>query len=69
MPDTFTMELGHRTLTLEFGELAKQANGSVLVRYGDTVVLVTATMAKQPRPDIDFFPLIVDYEEKMYSVG
>lgn len=69
MPDTFTMELGHRTLTLEFGELAKQANGSVLVRYGDTVVLVTATMAKQPRPDIDYFPLIVDYEEKMYSVG
>lgn len=69
MPDIFTIELGHRTLSLEFGELAKQANGSVLVRYGDTVVLVTATMAKQPRPDIDFFPLVVDYEEKMYSVG
>ncbi|HOB07975.1 MAG: polyribonucleotide nucleotidyltransferase [Limnochordia bacterium] len=69
MPETFMFELGNRTMTLEVGELAKQANGAVLVRYGDTVVLVTATMAKEPRADIDFFPLIVDYEEKMYSVG
>ena len=69
MPETFMFELGNRIMTLEVGELAKQANGAVLVRYGDTVVLVTATMAKEPRADIDFFPLIVDYEEKMYSVG
>lgn len=63
------MDLSNRSLVLEFGELANQANGSVLVRYGDTVVLVTATMSKQARPDIDFFPLLVDYEEKMYSIG
>lgn len=69
MPEQFNMELGGRSLILETGELAKQANGSVLVRYGETVVLVTATMSKQPRPGIDFFPLLVDYEEKMYSVG
>lgn len=56
MPETFMFELGNRTMTLEVGELAKQANGAVLVRYGDTVVLVTATMAKEPRADIDFFP-------------
>lgn len=69
MPEMYKFELGNRTLSLEVGELAKQANGAVLVRYGDTVVLVTATMSKQARADIDFFPLIVDYEEKMYSVG
>ncbi|HHX02207.1 MAG TPA: polyribonucleotide nucleotidyltransferase [Firmicutes bacterium] len=69
MPEMYKFELGNRTLSLEVGELAKQANGAVLVRYGDTVVLVTATMSKQVRADIDFFPLIVDYEEKMYSVG
>jgi len=69
MPEIYTFELGNRTMTLETGELAKQANGAVLVRYGDTVVLVSATMSKEPRTDVDFFPLIVDYEEKMYSVG
>ncbi len=69
MPEQFKMELGGRPLVLETGELAQQANGSVLVRYGDTVVLVTATMSKSPRQGIDFFPLLVDYEEKMYSVG
>lgn len=63
------MEVGGRTLTLETGRLAKQANGSVLVRYGDTVVLVTATMSRQPRQGIDFFPLLVDYEERMYAIG
>ncbi len=63
------MELGGRPLVLEFGGLAKQANGSVLVRYGETVVLATATMSKEPRAGIDFFPLLVDYEERMYSVG
>lgn len=69
MTESFQIELGNRQLTFEVGELAKQSNGSVLVRYGDTVVLVTATMSKEPRPDIDFFPLLVDYEEKMYSIG
>ena len=56
MPEMYKFELGNRTLSLEVGELAKQANGAVLVRYGDTVVLVTATMSKQVRADIDFFP-------------
>ena len=65
----YRCELGGRPLVLEFGEVAKQANGSVLVRYGDTVVLVTATMSKEPRQGIDFFPLLVDYEERMYAVG
>src|SRR5690554_5126465 len=63
------MEVGGRTLVIETGQLAKQANGSVLVRYGDTVVLVTATMSKEPRQGIDFFPLLVDFEERMYAVG
>ena len=65
----FCLELGGRPLVLEFGELAKQANGSVLVRYGETVVLATATMSRQPREGIDFFPLLVDYEERMYAAG
>jgi len=65
----YRRELGGRPLVLEFGELAKQANGSVLVRYGDTVVLVTACMSKEPRQGIDFFPLLVDYEERLYAVG
>ncbi|HBG08674.1 MAG: polyribonucleotide nucleotidyltransferase [Firmicutes bacterium] len=65
----FTRELAGRPLTLEFGGVAKQANGSVLVRYGETVVLVTATMSKEPRTGIDFFPLLVDYEERQYAVG
>lgn len=64
-----SMLLAGRELTLETGHLAKQANGAVLVRYGDTVVLVTATTSKEPREGVDFFPLTVDYEEKMYSVG
>ena len=65
----YTMELGGRKLTLEFGKYAQQANGSVLVRYGETVVLVTATAAATQRPGIDFFPLSVDFEEKLYAVG
>ena len=69
MQTEFQRELAGRTLTLEFGGVAKQANGSVLVRYGETVVLVTATMSKEPRTGIDFFPLLVDYEERMYAVG
>ncbi|MBQ1257003.1 MAG: polyribonucleotide nucleotidyltransferase, partial [Clostridia bacterium] len=66
---SYSMELGGRTLTLEFGKYAEQASGSTLVRYGETVVLVNATVADTPRPGIDFFPLGVDYEEKLYSVG
>jgi polyribonucleotide nucleotidyltransferase len=63
------MSLGGRRLSLEAGKVAKQANGSVLVRYGDTVVLVTACMSREPREGIDFFPLLVDYEERLYAVG
>ena len=63
------MELAGRTLSFEVGRVAKQANGAVWVRYGDTVVLVTATMSKEPREGIDFFPLLVDYEEKLYAAG
>ena len=61
--------LGGRSLTAEIGKVAKQANGSVLLRFGDTVVLVTATVSKEPRQGIDFFPLLVDYEERLYAVG
>ena len=66
---TYSTELAGRKLTLETGKLAGLANGSVLVRYGDTVVLVDVTASKEPRDGIDFFPLSVDYEEKLYSVG
>lgn len=69
MKQEFRFDLGGRPLIIETGALARQANGSVLVRYGDTVVLVTATMAKEPREGVDFFPLLVDYEERMYAVG
>lgn len=69
MGKSYTMEVAGRPLTFEVGRVAKQANGSVLVHYGDTVVLVTATMSKEPRVGVDFFPLIVDYEEKLYSIG
>ncbi len=66
---TFTTELAGRTLTIETGKMAQLANGAVLVRYGDTVVISTATASKTPRDGVDFFPLSVDYEEKLYSVG
>jgi len=69
MHQIFKMEIGGRTFTAETGKFAKQASGSVMCRYGDTVVLVTATMAKQAREGIDFFPLLVDYEERMYAAG
>jgi polyribonucleotide nucleotidyltransferase len=65
----YELELQGRTMTLETGRLAKQASGSVLMRYGDTVVLVTATAANEAREGIDFFPLTVDYEERLYAVG
>ncbi|MHB8917787.1 MAG: polyribonucleotide nucleotidyltransferase, partial [Desulfocucumaceae bacterium] len=63
------IQLAGRSMILETGRLARQASGAVLVRYGDTVVLVTATMAKNKREGIDFFPLTVDYEERLYAVG
>ncbi|MBO5417025.1 MAG: polyribonucleotide nucleotidyltransferase [Clostridia bacterium] len=66
---TFTTQLAGRTLTIETGKMAQLANGAVLVRYGDTVVISTVTASKKPRDGIDFFPLSVDYEEKLYSVG
>ena len=67
--NTFRTALGGRLLQLEIGKVCEQANGQVTVRYGDTVVNCTATASKQPRQDIDFFPLSCDYEEKMYAVG
>jgi polyribonucleotide nucleotidyltransferase len=63
------MNLAGRILTIETGKIAKQANGSVLVRYGDTALLVTATVSKEPREGVDFFPLTVDFEERLYAVG
>ncbi len=69
MQNSFSMELAGRTLTIETGKLAQLANGSVLVRYGDTVILSSATASAKPREGIDFFPLSVDYEERLYSVG
>lgn len=66
---SFEMQLGGRKLMIESGKMAKQASGAVLVRYGDTAVLVTATASAEPREGIDFFPLTVDYEERLYSVG
>jgi len=65
----FEMDLAGRTLRADIGRVAAQANGAVLIHYGDTVVLSTATASEKPRDGIDFFPLSVDFEEKMYSVG
>ncbi len=65
----FEMELAGRTLRVDVGRVAKQANGAALMHYGDTVVLSTATASEKPREGIDFFPLSVEYEEKLYSVG
>ena len=69
MKKVFNFEVAGRPLSVEVGQLAQLANGSALVRYGETVVLSTATASKEPREGIDFFPLSVDYEEKLYSVG
>lgn len=69
MEKSFRMELAGRPLIVETGKMAKQASGAVLVRYGETVVLVTSTSSKEAREGMDFFPLTVDYEEKMYAVG
>ncbi len=65
----FNIEIGGKTVSFETGRLCEQSNGSCLVRCGETVVMVNVTMSKEPRPGIDFFPLAVDFEEKMYSVG
>ena len=65
----FEMELAGRTLRVDVGRVAKQANGAVLMHYGDTVVLSTATASDKPREGIDFFPLSVEYNEKLYAVG
>ena len=66
---SYSMELAGRTLTVDIGRVAKQANGAALMHYGDTMVLSTATASEKPREGIDFFPLSVEFEEKMYSVG
>ena len=65
----FETELAGRALSIETGKIAELSNGNVIVRYGDTVVMVNVTSSKEPREGIDFFPLSVDYEEKLYSVG
>ncbi len=69
MSKVYETEVAGRKLSLEFGKVAGLANGSVLVRYGDTVVVTAATASDKPRDGIDFFPLSIDYEEKMYAVG
>ena len=69
MLKTYSMVLAGRKLTIETGKMAGLANGSVLVKYGDTTVLVNVTASKEPKEGIDFFPLSVDYEERLYSVG
>ena len=69
MYKTYTMELAGRTLRVDIGRVAAQANGAALMQYGETTVLSTATASKKPREGIDFFPLSVEFEEKMYSVG
>ncbi|WP_313134902.1 polyribonucleotide nucleotidyltransferase [Anaerocolumna sp.] len=69
MYKSFSMELAGRTLTVEVGRVAAQANGAAFMHYGDTVVLSTATASDKPREGIDFFPLSVEYEEKLYAVG
>ncbi|MBQ5806613.1 MAG: polyribonucleotide nucleotidyltransferase, partial [Lachnospiraceae bacterium] len=66
---SFSMDLAGRTLTVEVGRVAKQANGAAFMHYGDTVVLSTATASDKPRDGIDFFPLSVEFEEKLYAVG
>ena len=69
MYKSFSMELAGRTLTVDVGRVAKQANGAAFMHYGETTVLSTATASKEPREGIDFFPLSVEYEEKLYAVG
>ena len=68
-PQVFKLSLGNQDLIVETGKLAQQANGSAVLRYGDTVILATATMSAAPREGIDFFPLMVNYQEKLYAGG
>ena len=65
----YETQLAGRNLSIETGKIAELANGSVVVRYGETVVMVNVTAAKEPKEGVDFFPLSVDYEEKLYAVG
>ena len=67
MYKSYSMELAGRTLTEDIGRVAGQANGAVFIKYGDTTVLSTATASDKPRDGVDFFPLSVEFEEKMYS--
>ena len=69
MFDTISLEINKRTLSIEIGKVAKQADGSALVRYGDTIMLVTATSRKEMKVAKDFLPLIVDYRENTYAAG
>ncbi len=69
MSHTISLEINKRILSIELGRMAKQADGSAFVRYGDTVMLVTATSKKEPREDKPFLPLIVDYRENTYAAG
>ena len=69
MYKSFSMELAGRTLTVDIGRVCAQANGAALLKYGETTVLSTATASDKPRDGVDFFPLSVEYEEKMYAVG
>ena len=69
MTKTFTMDLAGRTLRVDVGRVAAQANGAAFIQYGDTTVLSTATASEKPREGIDFFPLSVEFEEKLYAVG
>ena len=69
MYKSFSMELAGRTLTVDIDRVAKQAGGAAFMHYGETTVLSTATASKEPREGIDFFPLSVEYEEKLYAVG
>ena len=69
MYKTFSMELAGRTLSVDVGRVAAQANGAAFMHYGETTVLSTATASEKPREGIDFFPLSVDYEERLYAVG
>ncbi|MCR5633786.1 MAG: polyribonucleotide nucleotidyltransferase, partial [Lachnospiraceae bacterium] len=66
---TYSIEIGGRTLSVDIGRVSAQANGAAFMHYGDTTVLSTATASEKPRDGIDFFPLSVEYEEKLYAVG
>jgi polyribonucleotide nucleotidyltransferase len=66
---TYKTQIAGRALSVEIGRVAELAGGAAIIRYGETVLLVTATMSNSPRAGIDFFPLSVDYEERLYAVG